>query len=48
MILKKLKEYKPETADINPGSTKRYSNPNEAPAASGNVEYEPSTPTTFC
>jgi len=48
MILKKLKEDKPETADINPGSTKRYSNPNEATAASGNIEYETSTPTTFC
>ena len=48
MILKKLKGDKTETVSVNPGSTKIYSNPDVAPAVSGNVEYEPSTPTTFC
>ena len=45
---KKLKGDKAETVSVNPGSTKIYSNPDVAPAVSGNVEYEPSTPTTFC
>ena len=49
MILKQLKKDTPETtSSVGPGSTKMYSNPEIGSAMDGNVEYQPSTPTSFC
>jgi hypothetical protein len=49
MILKQLKKDTPETSSsVGPGSTKMYSNPEVGSAMNGNVEYQPSTPTSFC